>query len=157
MGPIGPTGPMGSGVCPEGECLQGITEQGELLCVPCDGSGCDVATTTRIGMWCVDNLIHLPSKNFADASAECHDLGKSICPVEALMLCDVLDDALGTQASCTITTDNNTLRLWTGTYDASYVESVFQSIMVYGEDNKVFQANLSEIYPFYCCETVHNP
>ena len=56
-----------------------------------------------------------------------------------------------------ITTDSNTLRLWTGTYDASYGESVFSSIVVYGEDNKAFKAALTDIFPYYCCETAVNP
>ena len=50
-----------------------------------------------------------------------------------------------------ITTDNNELRLWTQGYDASYGQSVFQGILVYGEDNKAFKANMMELYPFYCC------
>jgi hypothetical protein len=145
---------MPFGECPEGQCLRGITEDGELICESCDGAECDVATTTRIGAWCVDNLLRLPSKNFEDASVECHALGKSICPVEALMLCDLLDSQVGDQASCTITTDSNSLVLWTGTYDASYGESVFQSIVTYGPDNKAVQANLTQVFPFYCCEPV---
>ncbi len=157
-GPTGPTGPAAEGSCPEGQCVTGIDEEGRLICAPCSsGGGCDVATTSRIGHWCIDNLLHLPSKNFMDASSECHALGRSICPVEALMLCDALGAAVGPNATCQITTDSNTLRMWTGTYDASYGASVFQSIIVFGEDNKAFKANLTEIYPFYCCGLATSP
>jgi hypothetical protein len=153
------------GECPEGQCVQGIDENGELICSPCDpSSGCDPATTTRIGQWCVENILrginpeaNDPPKNFVDASRDCHAVGRSICPIDALMLCDVLDDDAGSQASCRITTDSNILRLWTSTYDASYGESVFQSIVVYGQDNKAFKASVTDIFPFYCCESVDNP
>ena len=29
-----------------------------------------------------------------------------------------------------------------------------QGIVVYGEDNKAFKASITELYPFYCCESV---
>jgi hypothetical protein len=72
------------------------------------------------------------------------------------MLCDVLEGAASPQAasnaSCINTTDDNVLRLWTQNYDANFGESVFQGIVVYGEDNKAFKASITELYPFYCCE-----
>jgi hypothetical protein len=158
QGPTGPQGPAGetpTGSCPEGECVVAIGENGALVCGPCaDGGGCDVATTTRVGQWCVENLLRLPAQNFEQASAACHAAGKSICPIDALMLCDVLDDSLGSQASCINTTDNNILRIWTSTYATSFGESVFQAIVVYGEDNKAFKANIMDLYPFYCCDEV---
>ena len=134
MGPTGPVGPTGS---IEGGCGPG---------------------TTRIGHWCVDDLIHLPPKNFPDASEDCHDQSSSICPVEALMLCDVLDEnVLGNQASCVNTTDAAG-RIWTSTYDAAFGESVLQAIVIYdGDDNTALKADQTEVYPFYCCKAVFNP
>jgi hypothetical protein len=135
--------------------VHGFGTGGQLICGPCaagTGGGCDVATTTRVGQWCVDNFIH-SAKNYNEASLACHNLGKSICPIEALMLCDVLGSALGTQASCVVTTDNSTMH-WTADYDAAYGNSVFAGIVVFGQDNKSFKAAVTELFPFYCCEEV---
>jgi hypothetical protein len=148
---MGPTGPAPVGECPEGECVRGITEGGGLICEPCGGAPCDPATTTQIGVWCVDNQFR-PAKTFENASAECHALGKVICPVEALMLCDALDSVIGDQAQCTILTDSTNTRLWTLTYDAAYGENVFQGIVTYTGDNRALQANVSGSFPFFCCE-----
>jgi hypothetical protein len=149
---------MANGSCPDGECLQGFEPNGDPICVPCGGRGCDEATTSQIGMWCVDNNIRGfssqdPPKNFADASAECHAEGMSICPVEALMLCDLLNDAAGPNAQCSVITDQNNVRLWTSTFDASYGEHVFASIVTYGENNRAFKALATDSYPFYCCKS----
>jgi len=115
-------------------------------------SGCSPGTT-RIGHWCLDDLIHLPPSNFLQATTQCHLQGSSICPVEALMLCDVLNPSvLGNQASCVNTTDNAG-RIWTSTYDASYGSSMFQAIVVYdGDTNTAWKASQAELYPFYCCK-----
>lgn len=73
------------------------------------------------------------------------------------MLCDVLEETAGSSASCVNTTDDDELRLWTQTYDANFGDSVFQSIVVYGEDNQAFKANVTELYPFYCCKPANAP
>jgi len=124
-----------------------------VICGPCDdGGGCGPGTT-RIGNWCVEDAIR-SSKNFVNAGVDCHEVERTICPVEALMLCDALSDAVDlSSASCTLTTDSNVLRLWTSTYSASFGDSVFQGIVTYGEDNKAFKASINELYPFYCCES----
>jgi len=151
-GPTGPTGEQCTGSCPEGQCLQSIGDDCEFVCVPCDPSECPPGMT-RFGAWCIDDLLRLPSQNFVEASEACHQDGRSICPIEALMLCDVLGETAGPNASCAITTDDDVLRLWTQTYDAQFGASVFQGIVVYGEDNKAFKANVTELYPYYCCES----
>jgi hypothetical protein len=153
-GDVGPTGPQGPAGVPGPIGPTGAT--GAIGPTGPAGVGCDVATTTRVGMWCVDDDIQLTPMNFYQASDFCHAREKSICPVDALMLCDVLGASLGSKATCVITTDSNTLRLWTSTFDASFGDRVFQGIIVYGEDNKAFQASLSELYPFYCCYAVPN-
>jgi hypothetical protein len=115
--------------------------------------GC-AAGSTRFGEWCVDDDFRQPG-NFGAASLACfNDREKSICPFEAMLLCDVLSDQMPDNASCTVLTDNNQLRIWTLTYDAAFGSSVFDALVVYGEDNKAFQASVNEIYPYYCCEPV---
>ncbi len=73
------------------------------------------------------------------------------------MLCDVLDTSvLGNQASCTNTTDS-AIRIWTRNYDAAFGQSVLQAIVVYdGDDNTALKADQTEVYPFYCCQSVFN-
>jgi hypothetical protein len=136
-GATGPTGPQGA-TGPTGQTL----------------SGC-AAGATRFGEWCIDDDFRQPT-NFGTASLACfNDRGKSICPLEAMLLCDVLSEQMsGTPATCTELTDNNQLRIWTLTYDAAFGSSIFDALVVYGEDNKAFQASYSEIYPYYCCEPV---
>jgi len=152
IGPSGPTGPTGvvNGKCPTGQCLQGV-EEGQLICVPCAGGKCG-AGTTRVGYWCIDNF-QRPVHNFTTATATCQAEGKSLCPVEALMVCDLAQPAT---SGCTVSTDTAGLRLWTGTYDASFEENVLQSIVVYGDDNRAFKATAGEFHPYYCCD-VGNP
>jgi len=139
-GPAGPTGPQGAtgATGPTGQTL----------------SGC-AAGSTRFGEWCVDDDFRQPT-NFGAASLACfNDRAKSVCPLEAMLLCDVLSEQMsGTPATCTELTDNNQLRIWTLGYDAAFGSSVFDALVVYGEDNKAFQASYSEIYPYYCCEPV---
>lgn len=134
-GPIGPSGAPG----PTGSI---------------EGLGCSPGTT-RIGKWCIDDSLHTP-KSFLDASAECHELHAAICPVEAMMLCDVLGSAVGNQASCVNTTDGP-IRVWTNTYDAQFGEALFEGIIVYdGDDNTAIKANQNEMFPFYCCQASFN-
>jgi len=151
-GPQGPTGPTGP---PGADGADGATgPTGPPGSIDFE-AGCG-AGMTRIGHWCVDDLIH-PPKNFAGASEECHDLHSSICPVEAVMLCDVLDaSVLGNQASCINTTDS-ALRIWTSTYDAAFGQSVLQAIIIYdGDDNTALKADQTEVFPFYCCQAAFN-
>jgi hypothetical protein len=147
-GTTGPTGPQCTGSCPDGWCFHSIGDDCELICVPCGAEECPPGAT-RFGTWCIDDFLRLPSQNFVDASSTCHQDGKSICPVEALMLCDILE--IGPFASCILATDQD-LRLWTRNYDAAFSEYLFQGIVVYGDDNKAFQANITDTYPFYCCQ-----
>jgi hypothetical protein len=101
-------------------------------------------------MWCIDNFLR-PVHNFTEATLTCHAEGRTICPVEALMACDLIEPQIPL-GGCTTATDDGQTRLWTNNYDASFEDSVFQSIVLYGQDNKTFQANAGEFHPYFCCQ-----
>ena len=62
------------------------------------------------------------------------------------MICDILEPT----TACTIVTDAD-VRIWTSTWGGALEQSTFQSIVVYGEDNKTFGADITEIYSYFCC------
>jgi hypothetical protein len=153
MGLTGSQGPIGPQGVPGTPGPQGPTG-------PQGGPGGCAADMVQIGDWCIDKFIQgldpqsSPPATFEMASQACHARRKSICPIEALMLCDVLEPG---GSSCTLATDQSTVRVWTSTFDATFESGLFQGILLYGEDNKAFQGNSTNHYPFFCCSAAAIP
>jgi hypothetical protein len=118
--------------------------------VECSGGGSDGTCppgSTPIGIWCVDDF-RRSVQNFAGATETCDAEARTICPVEAMMACDLLNP---TTSNCRIDTDTPGTRLWTSTFDAAFDTKVFQAIAIYGGDEVIRPGNAGEFYPFYCC------
>ncbi len=153
QGPAGPTGATGtspSGSCGENECLTGITAQGGLVCAPCGGGGGAICPngTSRIGASCIDNF-QRPVHSFVEAVNVCHAEQRSICTVEQLATCDVLNTG---SSGCAVATDTPSVGLWTSTFEPSHDLRIFEALVVYRGDNMFVLAEAAERYPFYCCQ-----
>ena len=155
MGPMGPTGPMGPDGTPGSTGPAGPTGPTGATGATGPAGSCDQPCdpeTTRLGGWCVDKLLR-DSADFPTATAVCDADWMTICPVEAMIACDLLEP----DSVCAQVTDLASFRLWTSTYEPSFDPEAFQGLVVYGGDNIVRHANANEVHPFVCCKATCGP
>ena len=110
----------------------------------------------QAGHWCIDTF-QRGVMNYPEATQRCHDERRSVCPVEALMVCDMVNLAPNQPAGCGVTTDVPSARLWTSSFEAAFDTRVFQGIAVYGGDEIIRQGNAGDFHPYYCCKPTGAP
>lgn len=115
--------------------------------------------TFSVGAWCIGQEQF--ARNFVDARSNCWSQGKQLCPVEAILACDVQSPG---GADCTITTDLATEKwIWCAELEPSSTDDVnafnvssFKKSRVFaqaGNDtaNEIDWHGWDEIYVSYCC------
>ncbi len=148
-GSPGSPGPPG----PQGEPGPAGPAGGARVCA-LDGS------EARVGSWCVDAAEN-PAATFMEASSACHARGKTLCSVDALVLCDVVQpvdrlDPLGF-SECSAATDRAGTQLWTGTTRPAFDSSWAAGVVVYRGDNVMRAGDIRENHGFFCCAAVGSP
>jgi hypothetical protein len=109
---------------------------------------------SRNGAWCIEDTLRTGG-DWDDAIRACHTQGGAVCPIEALLTCDIVQSG-----TCATTTDED-VWLWTSsTYGND--ASAFNQIQVYNgkgndADNEVDLAAstattiLSAPVSYFCC------
>ena len=106
-----------------------------------------------VGHWCVEDN-YRSSASYSGAVNTCIAQGMGICPLAALLACDL---AQPNGAQCTSTTDGgSSLTMWTADFDVESGEDAHTRIMVFRGDNKVQTASTSSAHRYFCC-TSANP
>lgn len=112
----------------------------------------------RVGAQCID-LVRSSSQTHADAMRDCVSRGRSMCSVDTILTCDVLDLSAARPGSCGQQTDGGVGVLWTSATNAENGDNVFDRIVRYDGDNDITEVDLSlgSIYDYFCCAPLGTP
>ena len=92
--------------------------------------------------------------DFLAATQACNERQAAVCPIEALLACDLTPPA---GSDCSEKTDDGATRLWSGTVEPLFDQEVLQSLVVYRGDNFLSIADVGELHPYYCCTVPGTP
>lgn len=112
----------------------------------------------RAGTWCIDREINAPAN--AEISVEtCHNEGKILCPLEAIVTCDFANLSTGVLNSCGYFTDNDLGRVRTFGYDGDSNVVALNELLEYdaidaGVTNKIFKVGQGIARNYFCCKPV---
>jgi hypothetical protein len=114
--------------------------------------GCP-SNSRRYGIWCVDDTVHAAISSHNTAMQTCHNAGKTLCPLTALQMCDIVEAG----GDCAALTDAAAEELWTSDvyFGASIYADVIDNNLVYGGNNKFFIAPEDDApftHKFFCCQ-----
>jgi hypothetical protein len=110
----------------------------------------------RYGEWCIEDNLRGPDTH-TNAWSACHTVGGSLCPIAALMACDIIGPA-GT--ACRASTDAAGWH-WTSTIIGNDVDA-FDAIAVYNHSgnnagNEIDISTEASSYQYYCCRAAGGP
>jgi hypothetical protein len=123
--------------------ISGCVPGGRPICPP---------DMEQVGSWCIDRVRTLEDE-FDDLVGICKAKGRSLCPLEAIIECDVGTSGANYPAlSCQAYADGNGW-IWTTTPHASDGQSFFTFMTVYQSDNKanVQSTGVGSFYAGFCC------
>jgi len=105
----------------------------------------------RLGGGCIEREVN-PGVEFGDAVATCHVRGRSVCSLEHLLTCDVLNLSNGTPGSCGNLTDTPS-GTWTLGSNAEDGGSPFNRLVWYDGNNLIREQSQASggMYRFFCC------
>lgn len=105
---------------------------------------------SRVGTWCIDDA-RSSNVTWHTAVLACHNAGKSLCPYEALMLCDEIEPAGST---CSAGTDDDYRVFWTSTRHGErddFGEAWQSNLMCYAGNNSVVECHNDHSHEYVCC------
>jgi len=108
--------------------------------------------TTRIGMWCIDNVASRGKMGAAHRA--CDDRGMIVCPGGAIALCDFLETET---SECKIATDAHegdhlSDDIFTSDHVGAVTKSHLSNILCFkGQGNKIKDCTNDETANYFCC------
>jgi len=155
---------FGSDACPGAPCtpaqwnpLGPVTLPGSFFSPP---GGSPLTTNPcpsdmeRAGAQCIDRDIRA-AQDFRNATVTCHNLGRSLCPIEVLIACDNLElsPGAGAPVSCGEATDGTAARImWTGAQSTPFNADIYANLACYRGNNELFKCSGAELHEFFCCQ-----
>jgi len=114
------------------------------------------ADMDRAGTWCIDKVANA-STDGGNSITVCHNEGKTLCPLQAIMTCDQLNIRNGVTNSCGFRTD--TAGALTRTFgidnDPTGGTSAFNEFVTYAATGNALSADLNATTrSYFCCRPV---
>jgi hypothetical protein len=106
---------------------------------------------SRVGTHCIDDAVNTAA-SLSTAAVTCHDEGKDICSVDALMTCDQLGTTRVT-SDCATLTDSGGVYWTSGTaYDGYGAGALFDQVACYNADNSIDRCDSNGTNrQYWCC------
>ena len=111
----------------------------------------------RAGGWCLEPFINTTAATAAEAMVACHNIKMSLCPIEAILACDINDVGKGSiDSTCGNETDSESDRfILTGTLGKSNSGTAFGDFLIFNALGNVAQVAGENSAPtsaqYYCC------
>ncbi len=120
--------------------------------------GCPVGSH-RYGIWCVDDTVRAGTTSHNTAMQTCHNEGKTLCPLTALQMCDIVE---GAGDCATLTDAGESEDFWTSDvhFAASIYGSVHNNNVIYTGSNNFFVVPEDDspfTHKFFCCQLTLKP
>jgi hypothetical protein len=106
----------------------------------------------RAGTWCIDQQVNAVA-NAPGSILACHNEGKSLCPIAAIMTCDTLNIRNSNSGSCGQQTDSGEALLRTSSVDGVSANA-YDDLLTYSGANAVSTAQDEAEVNYFCCRPV---
>ena len=113
----------------------------------------------RYGIWCIDDAVHAGISSHNTAMQTCHNEGKTLCPLTALQMCDIVEAG----GDCATLTDGGASeQFWTSDvhFAASIYGSTLNNNVIYDGNNNFFVVPEDDspfTHKFFCCQLTLKP